>query len=126
MRPPATGSLRSRSCTDTCPGYAAAPRDFGAAAEQRLDFFGYVTGTINHWAQPSLTLKARFIDFLRDVAREIGPLDPEETPCMIDCWDQICLHPMFRSASDAGNQDCRSPQALDETYTPRGIASYGI
>lgn len=105
--------------------YSMAPSDFGATPEQRLYFLGYVTGVINYWAQESLTLKVRFLDGLRDVTREIGPLSPADTQRLLDRWDEISRQSMFRAACDAADRDCRSPAVELDDYVPQGIAAYG-
>jgi CheY-like chemotaxis protein len=106
--------------------YSLAPTDFGATQEQRLYFLGYVTDVINHWAQASLTLKVRFLDGLRDVTREVGPLAPAETQKLLDRWDEVSKHNSFRAACDAADRDCRSPAVELDDYVPQGIAAYGV
>lgn len=72
-----------------------------------------------------MTLKVRFLDGLRDVTRDVGLLAPADTQRLLDRWDEISKHAMFRAACDAADRDCRSPAVELDDYVPQGIAAYG-
>ncbi len=53
---------------------AQAPMGFGATIEQKLYLLGYVTGVVDHWAKLKLSMRLRYLDYLRSVLKETAIL----------------------------------------------------
>ena len=105
---------------------ANATDDFGQTEKQKLYFFGYATGVVEHWAQLRSSLKDQFYDYLAAVLRESSVLADYEVSQMVSGFDELSADTFFGIARAHGRNDPAQRQSKGKDYTPVGLRLFGL
>ncbi len=103
---------------------AAAEDRFGVTVQEKLYLLGYVTGVVDHWANIKLSMKSRFMDYLRAVLQETGTLSRPEVNKMIDNFDELAKDRIFRVAWMRGQKECDEASNKGPDFVATGLADF--
>lgn len=102
----------------------AAMDGFGATVQEKLYLLGYVTGVVDYWANIKLSMKSRFMDYLRAVLQETGTLSRPEVNKMIDNFDELAKDRVFRIAWMRGQKECDDSSSKGTEFVATGLADF--
>ena len=103
---------------------AQAPRDFGSTIEQRLYLLGYVTGVVDHWAKLKLSMRPRYLDYLRSVLKETAILGAGEIDKMMDAYEELADQTIFRIAWERGQEESDEAVVKGGEFVAKGLAEF--
>ncbi len=103
---------------------AQAPRGFGSTIEQKLYLLGYVTGVVDHWAKLKLSMRLRYLDYLRSVLKETSILGVDEIEEMIDVYGELTDQTIFRIALERGQRESDEAVVKGSEFVAKGLAEF--
>lgn len=103
---------------------AQAPRGFGATIEQKLYLLGYVTGVVDHWAKLKLSMRPRYLDYLRSVLKETSILGADEIEEMMDAYEELTYRTIFRIAWARGQRESNEAVVKGSEFVAKGLAEF--
>ncbi|MFB3150319.1 MAG: hypothetical protein ACE10M_07095 [Alphaproteobacteria bacterium] len=101
-----------------------APKGFGATVEQKLYLLGYVTGVVDHWAKLKLSMRPRYLDYLRSVLKETAILGVREIEKMMDAYEELAEQTIFRIAWERGQWESDEAAAQGSEFVAKGLAEF--
>jgi len=101
-----------------------APKGFGATVEQKLYLLGYVTGVVDHWAKLKLSMRPRYLDYLRSVLKETAILGVREIEKMMDAYEELAEQTIFRIAWERGQWESDEAAAKGSEFVAKGLAEF--
>ena len=101
-----------------------APKGFGATVEQKLYLLGYVTGVVDHWAKLKLSMRPRYLDYLRSVLKETAILGVREIEKMMDAYEELAEQTIFRIAWERGQRESDEAAAKGSEFVAKGLAEF--
>ena len=101
-----------------------APKGFGATVEQKLYLLGYVTGVVDHWAKLKLSMRPRYLDYLRSVLKETAILGVREIEKMMDAYEELAEQTIFRIAWERGQRESDEAAAQGSEFVAKGLAEF--
>jgi hypothetical protein len=105
---------------------AHAAEGFGKTAKEKFYLLGYVTGIVEHWAQPRSALKERFFDYLGAVLNETGVLADDEVSEMLSGFDDLSADTFFGIARAHGRNDPAQRQSKGKDFAPIGLTQFQL
>ena len=103
---------------------AQAPTGFGSTVEQKLYLLGYVTGVVDHWAKLKLSMRPRYLDYLRSVLKETAILGAREIEKMMDAYEELADQTIFRIAWERGQRESDEAVAKGNEFAAKGLAEF--
>ncbi len=101
-----------------------APKGFGATVEQKLYLLGYVTGVVDHWAKLKLSMRPRYLDYLRSVLKETAILGVREIEKMMDAYEELAEQTIFRIAWERGQWESDEAATQGSEFVAKGLAEF--
>ena len=101
-----------------------APKGFGATVEQKLYLLGYVTGVVDHWAKLKLSMRLRYLDYLRSVLKETAILGAREIERMMDAYEELADQTIFRIAWERGRRESDEAVGKGNEFVAKGLAEF--
>ena len=101
-----------------------APSGFGATIEQKLYLLGYVTGVVDHWAKLKLSMRPRYLDYLRSVLKETAILGAREIEKMMDAYEELADQTIFRIAWERGQRESDEAVVKGSEFVAKGLAEF--
>ena len=101
-----------------------APKGFGSTVDQKLYLLGYVTGVVDHWAKLKLSMRPRYLDYLRSVLKETAILGVREIEKMMDAYEELAEQTIFRIAWERGQWESDEAAAKGSEFVAKGLAEF--
>jgi DNA-binding response OmpR family regulator len=103
---------------------AQAPRDFGSTVDQKLYLLGYVTGVVDHWSNLRLSMRSRYLDYLRSVLKETAILETREIDKMMESYEDLADQTIFRLAWEWGRRESEEAVGKKSEFVSIGLAEF--